>query len=175
MHSPYWTVPCHVKICSTHLGKSSPSRQKLNGWKQTTEGKDLSIGPYQANPANSAQPKIKAHHASSLPNLPYQKHPKNNCQISHMHLVLTGNREVGVPSPGANLVPSSWKNANPWICNSPLRWCGLHWSNVKLRFCFRMNRRKTRKWLLFSNGILRLHDYNIMESLKTLACGWFHL
>lgn len=99
MQSPYWTVPClnremtqqpTWKYVQLTLGKSSPSRQKLSpSW---------FIIPFKA-----ALPKNIS---------------KNNCQMSHMHLVLTGNREVGVPSPGANLV----QLARGGFCNSPLRW-----------------------------------------------------
>lgn len=98
------------KYVQLTLGKSSPSRQKLS--------------PYQANLATSAVPQNQGPSwfrpygfVPFKPALP-KNISKNNCQMSHMHLVLTGNREVGVPSPGANLV----QLARGGFCNSPLRW-----------------------------------------------------
>lgn len=125
-------------------------------------------------------PKTKAHHGfvPFKPALP--KTSQKTTAKFLMRLVLTGNREVGVPSPGANLVQLARGGFAIRLSGGPgSHWCWItpnkaYWCEVET-CCFRMNRRKTRKCLLFSNGILLLHDYNIMESFNNLACGWFHL
>ena len=135
-----------------------------------------------ANLPQAARNWAKAHHGFvPFQSFPTKKHLKK--QLPNNLTCTWFSQEIGRwECPRRALTWSSWPGVDFAIRLSGghgLHWCWITpnkacWCKVET-CCFRMNRIKARKCVLFSNGILLLHDYNIMESFNNLAGGWFHL